>query len=59
MGFDYVVTAPLLPSHVTPSLSFECEVFFFINSSGCGDVWVCVCVGEMVVQQLVVILVFS
>ena len=29
---------------MTPSLSFECEVFFFINSTGGVCVCVCVCV---------------
>ena len=50
MGFDFTVLAPLLPSHCGFSFVFGCGVSFLVSSS----VFL-----SMIVQQLVVILVFS
>ena len=50
MGFEFTVIAPLLPSHCGFSLVFGCGVSFLPSSS--VFLW-------MIVQQLVVILVFS
>ena len=50
MGFDFTVIAPLLPSHWGFSFVFGCGVSFLVSSS----VFL-----SMIVQQLVVILVFS
>ena len=50
MGFDFTVIAPLLPSHCGFSSVFGCGVSFLVSSS----VFL-----SMIVQQLVVILVFS
>ena len=50
MGFDCIVIAPLLPSHCGFSFVFACGVSFLVSSS----VFLL-----MIVQQLVVILVFS
>ena len=50
MGFDFTVIAPLLPSHCGFSVVFGCGVSFLVSSS----VFL-----SMIVQQLVVILVFS
>ena len=50
MGFDFTVIAPLLPSHCGFSFVFGCEFSFLVSSS----VFLL-----MIVQQLVVILVFS
>ena len=50
MGFDFTVIAPLLPSHCGFSFVFGCGVSFLVSSS----VFL-----SMIVQQLVVILVFS
>ena len=50
MGFDLTVIAPLLPSHCGFSFFFGCGVPFLVSSS----VFLL-----MIVQQLVVILVFS
>ena len=50
MGFDFIVIAPLLPSHCGFSFVFGCGVSFLVSSS----VFL-----SMIVQQLVVILVFS
>ena len=50
MGFDFIVIAPLLPSHCGFSFVFGCGVSFLVGSS----VFL-----SMAVQQLVVILVFS
>ena len=50
MGFDFTVIAPLLPSHCGFSFVFGCGVCFLVSSS----VFL-----SMIVQQLVVILVFS
>ena len=50
MGFDFTVIAPLLPSHCGFSFVFGCGVSFLASSS----VFLL-----MIVQQLVVILVFS
>ena len=50
MGFDFTVIAPLLPSHCGFSFIFGCGVSFLVSSS----VFL-----SMIVQQLVVILVFS
>ena len=50
MGFDFTVVAPLLPSHCGFSFVFGCGLSFFVSSS----VFL-----SMIVQQLVVILVFS
>ena len=50
MGFDFTVIAPLLPSHCGISFVFGCGVSFLVSSS---------VLLSMIVQQLVVILVFS
>ena len=50
MGFDFTVIAPLLPSHCGFSFVFGCGVSFVVSSS----VFLL-----MIVQQLVVIMVFS
>ena len=50
MGFDFTVIAPLLASHCGFSFVFGCGVSFLVSSS----VFL-----SMIVQQLVVILVFS
>ena len=50
MGFDFIVMAPLLPSHCGFSFVFGCGVSFLVSSS----VFL-----SMIVQQLVVIPVFS
>ena len=50
MGFDFIVIAPLLLSHCGFSFVFGCGVSFLVSSS----VFL-----SMIVQQLVVILVFS
>ena len=50
MGFDFTVIAPLLLSHCGFSFVFGCGVSFLVSSS----VFL-----SMIVQQLVVILVFS
>ena len=50
MGFDFTVIVPLLPSHCGFSFFFGCGVSFLVSSS----VFLL-----MIVQQLVVILVFS
>ena len=50
MGFDFIVIAPLLPSHCGFSFVFTCGVSFLVSSS----VFLL-----MSVQQLVVIPVFS
>ena len=50
MGFDFIVIAPLLPSHCGFSFVFGCGVSFLVSSS---------VLLSMTVQQLVVILVFS
>ena len=50
MGFDFIVIAPLLPSQCGFSFVFGCGVSFLLSSS----VFLL-----MIVQQLVVILVFS
>ena len=50
MGFDFTVIVPLLPSHCGFSFVFGCGVSFFVSSS---------VLLSMIVQQLVVILVFS
>ena len=50
MGFDFIVIAPLLPSHCGFSFVFGCGVSLLVSSS----VFL-----SMIVQQLVVILVFS
>ena len=50
MGFDFTVIAPLLSSHCGVSFVFGCGVSFLVSSS----VFL-----SMIVQQLVVILVFS
>ena len=50
MGFDFIVIAPLLPSHSGFSFVFGCGVSFLVSYS----VFL-----SMIVQQLVVILVFS
>ena len=50
MGFDFIVIAPLLPSHCSFSFVFGCGVSFLVSSS----VFLLV-----IVQQLVVIPVFS
>ena len=50
MGFDFTLIAPLLPSHCGFSFVFGCEISFLVSSS--VFLW-------MIVQQLVVILVFS
>ena len=50
MGFDFTLIAPLLPSHFGFSFVFRCGVSFMVSSS----VFL-----SMIVQQLVVILVFS
>ena len=50
MGFHFTLIAPLLPFHCGFSFVFGCGVFFLVNSS----VFLL-----MIVQQLVVILVFS
>ena len=50
MGFDFTVIVPLLPSHCGFSFVFGCVVSFLVSSS----VFL-----SMIVQQLVVILVFS
>ena len=50
MGFDFTLIAPLLPSHCGFSSVFGCGVSFLVSSS----VFL-----SMIVQQLVVILVFS
>ena len=49
MGFDFIVIAPLLPSHCGFSFVFGCGISFLVSSS----VFL-----SMTVQQLVVILVF-
>ena len=49
MGFDFIVIAPLLPSHCGFSFVFGCGVSFLVSSS----VFL-----SMIVQQLVVIPVF-
>ena len=49
MGFDFIVIAPLLPSHCSFSFVFACGVSVLVSSS----VFL-----SMVVQQLVVIPVF-
>ena len=50
MGFDFTLIAPLLPSHCGFAFVFGCGVSFLMSSS----VFL-----SMIVQQLVVILVFS
>ena len=50
MGFDFIVIAPLLPSHCGFSFVFGCGVSFLVSSS----VFL-----SMIVQQLVVIAVLS
>ena len=50
MGFDFTVIVPLLPSHCGFSFVFGCGVSFLVSSS---------VFPSMIVQQLVVILVFS
>ena len=50
MGLDFIVIAPLLPSHCSFSFVFGCGVSFFLSSS----VFL-----SMTVQQLVVFPVFS
>ena len=50
MGFDFIVIAPLLPSHCGSSFVSGCEVSFLVSSS----VFL-----SMIVQQLVVIPVLS
>ena len=50
MGFDFTVIAPLLPSRFGFSFVFGCGVSFLVSSS---------VLLSMIVQQLVVILVFS
>ena len=50
MGFDFIVIAPLLPSHCGFSFVFGCGVSFLVSSS----VFL-----SMIVQQLAVIPVFS
>ena len=50
MGFDFTVIVPLLPSHCGFSFVFGCGVSFLVSYS----VFL-----SMIVQQLVVILVFS
>ena len=50
MGFGFTVIAPFLPSHCGFSFVFQCGVSFLVSSS----VFL-----SMIVQQLVVILVFS
>ena len=50
VSFDFIVIAPLLPSHCGFSFVFGCGVCFLVSSS----VFL-----SMIVQQLVVILVFS
>ena len=50
MGFDFTVTVPFLLSHCGFSFVFGCGVSFLVSSS----VFL-----SMIVQQLVVILVFS
>ena len=50
MGFDFIVIAPLLPSHCGFSFVFGCGVSFLVSSS----VFL-----SMTVQQLVVIPVLS
>ena len=50
MGFDFIVIAPLLPSHCGFSFVFGCGVSFLVSSS----VFL-----SMIVQQLVVIPVLS
>ena len=50
MGFDFTMIAPLLLSHCGFSFVFGCGVSFLVSSS----VFL-----SMIVQQLVVILVFS
>ena len=50
MGFDFIVIAPLLPSHYGFSFVFGCGVSFLVSSS----VFL-----SMIVQQLVVIPVLS
>ena len=50
MGFDFIVIAPLLPSHCGFFFVFGCEVSFLLSSS----VFLL-----MIVQQLVVIPVLS
>ena len=50
MGFDFTVIAPLVPSHCGFSFVFGCGVSSLVSSS----VFL-----SMIVQQLVVILVFS
>ena len=48
MGFDFIVTVPLLLSHCGFSFVFGCGVSFLVSSS---------VLLSMIVQQLVVILV--
>ena len=50
MGFDFIVIAPLLPSHCGFCFVFGCGVSFLVSSS----IFL-----SMIVQQLVVILVLS
>ena len=50
MGFDFIVIAPLLPSHCSFSFVFRCGVSFLVSAS----VFL-----SMIVQQIVVVLVFS
>ena len=50
MGFDFIVIAPLLPSHCGFSFIFGCGVYFLVSSS---------VLLSMIVQQLVVIPVLS
>ena len=50
MGFDFIVIAPLIPSHCGFSFVFGCGVSFLVSSS----VFL-----SMIVQQLVVIPVLS
>ena len=50
MGFDFIVIAPLLPSHCSFSFVFGCGVSFLVSS----NVFL-----SMIIQQLVVILVLS
>ena len=50
IGFDFIVIAPLLPSHCSFSPVFGCGASFLVSSSF---------LLSMTVQQLVVILVLS
>ena len=50
MGFDFIVIAPLLPSHCGFSAVLGCGASFLVSSS---------ILLSMIIQQLVVILVLS